>query len=250
MYLAMEEWFHDHNDKEEVRRSRDEIAKVLTSLQKFFPRKDNSNGYRTPKMHGMTKMQEYIKLFGSAMNFYGGPGEAAHKTFVKSAGQKTQRRVSKFAKQTANQYYNGLLTSYAMKHCMNEKSHLKQLNGSYEEGNMEDKNMVHSDDSDIEEESTEGNLNISLTGKYEFSVTEGVIEKIERELTVDVTWTFDDRKKHDNRKFRLNKNLVKFLHWTLVSSQERIGNVVGYTRAVITTLLTKERTIFYAHQCF
>jgi hypothetical protein len=73
-----EEWFHDHKNKEEVRRSRDEIAKVLTSLQKFFPRKDNSNGYRIPKMHGMTKMQEFMKLFGSAMNFYGGPGEAAH----------------------------------------------------------------------------------------------------------------------------------------------------------------------------
>jgi hypothetical protein len=27
---------HDHNDKEEVRRSRDEIAKVLTSLQKYI----------------------------------------------------------------------------------------------------------------------------------------------------------------------------------------------------------------------
>ncbi len=49
MYLAMEEWFHDHNNKEEIRCSRDEIAKILTSLQKFFPRKDNSNGYRTQK---------------------------------------------------------------------------------------------------------------------------------------------------------------------------------------------------------
>jgi hypothetical protein len=57
-------------------------------------------------------------------------------------------------------------------------------------------------------------------------------------------------KKNDIRKFRLNKNLVKSLHWTLVSSQERIGNVVGYTRAVITTLLTKEQTIFYVHPCF
>jgi hypothetical protein len=74
MYLAMEEWFHDHNNKEEVRRLRDEIAKVLTSLQKLFPRKDNSNGYRIPKMHGMTKMQEYMKLFGSAMNFLQWPG--------------------------------------------------------------------------------------------------------------------------------------------------------------------------------
>jgi hypothetical protein len=30
----MEEWFHDSNDKDEVHNARDEIAKVLTSLQK------------------------------------------------------------------------------------------------------------------------------------------------------------------------------------------------------------------------
>ncbi len=39
----------------------------------------------------MTKMQSYIKRLGSGMNLYGDPGEAAHKTFVKSAGQKTQK---------------------------------------------------------------------------------------------------------------------------------------------------------------
>jgi hypothetical protein len=42
-------------------------------------------------MHGMTKMQSYIQRLGSGMNFYGGPGEAAHKTFVKSAGQKHKK---------------------------------------------------------------------------------------------------------------------------------------------------------------
>jgi hypothetical protein len=30
----MEEWFHDSNDKNEVQNARDEIAKVLRSLQK------------------------------------------------------------------------------------------------------------------------------------------------------------------------------------------------------------------------
>jgi hypothetical protein len=55
-YLAMEEWFHDSNDKDEVHNSRDEIAKVFTSLQKVFPRSDRTNGYSIPKMHGMTKM--------------------------------------------------------------------------------------------------------------------------------------------------------------------------------------------------
>ncbi len=34
-YLAMEEWFHDSNDKNEVHNARDEIAKVLSSLQFF-----------------------------------------------------------------------------------------------------------------------------------------------------------------------------------------------------------------------
>ncbi len=34
-------------------------------------------------MHGITKMQEYMKLFGSGINFYGGPGESAHNQFIK-----------------------------------------------------------------------------------------------------------------------------------------------------------------------
>ncbi len=32
----MEEWFHDSNDKDIGKNARDEIAKVLTSLQFFF----------------------------------------------------------------------------------------------------------------------------------------------------------------------------------------------------------------------
>jgi hypothetical protein len=84
----MEEWSHDCNNKEGVNMSRGEISKILSALQNFFPRSDHTNGYSIPKMHGMTKMQSYIQLFGSGINFYGGPGEAAHKTFVKSAEQK------------------------------------------------------------------------------------------------------------------------------------------------------------------
>jgi len=105
LYLSMEEWFHDANDKNEVRCAREEIAKVLQLLQQFFLRKDNTNGNNQPKMHGMTKMQEYMKLFGSGINFYGGPGESAHKQFIKLPGQRTQRRVSEFVQQTALQYH-------------------------------------------------------------------------------------------------------------------------------------------------
>ena len=52
----------------------------------------------------MTKFVEYMMLYGSAMNFYGGPGEANHKIFVKAAGQKTQQRLCEFAQQTVRQY--------------------------------------------------------------------------------------------------------------------------------------------------
>ena len=68
-------------------------------------------------MHGITKMQEYMTLFGSGINFYGGPGESAHKQFIKIPGQRTQRRVSEFAQQTALQYYNMLVSSYAAHDC-------------------------------------------------------------------------------------------------------------------------------------
>ncbi len=43
------------------------------------------------------RIQEYMKLFGRGINFYGGPGESAHKQFIKVPGQRTQRRVSEFA---------------------------------------------------------------------------------------------------------------------------------------------------------
>jgi hypothetical protein len=44
-------------------------------------------------MHGIAKMQEYMTLFGSGINFYGGLGESAHKQFIKIPGQRTQQRV-------------------------------------------------------------------------------------------------------------------------------------------------------------
>jgi hypothetical protein len=85
----MEEWFHDSNNKLELINARPQIAKVLRSLQHFFPRNTNTNGYNLPKMHGITKMQEYMMLFGRGINFYGGPGESAHKQFNKIPGQRT-----------------------------------------------------------------------------------------------------------------------------------------------------------------
>jgi hypothetical protein len=45
------------------------ITKVLSMLQQLFPREADTNQYNIPKMHGMTKFQDYIKRYGSAMIF-------------------------------------------------------------------------------------------------------------------------------------------------------------------------------------
>jgi hypothetical protein len=116
-YICMQEWYHDSNNKVEVINPQPHRARVLQSLQQFFPGNANMNGYNLPKMHGITKMQEYMKLFGSGINFYGGPGESAHKQFINISGQRTQRRVSEFAQQTALQYYNMLVSSHAAHDC-------------------------------------------------------------------------------------------------------------------------------------
>jgi hypothetical protein len=192
----MEEWFHDSNDKDEVNSSRGEISKVLTSLQKFFLRSEHTNSYRLPKMHGMTKMQSYIKRFGSGMNFYGGPGEAAHKTFVKSAGQKTQRKVGKFSQQTAHQYYNYMLSMHAIQH-------LAYVSGCLIQSGTED--LARQLDEDADEED---GVHIKLSGKYELEVTPEIIEKMETNQTNDIVWLTGKAKKTNSGKYKIKKELV------------------------------------------
>jgi hypothetical protein len=115
---------------------------------------NNTNGYNIPKMHSMTKFVEYMMLFGSAMNFYGGPGEAFHKIFVKAAGLKAQHRVSEFSQQTANQYYHMMITNYAVKSCAVESINCKQ-NRATESKTSE--SSIKTDD-----------ITIELLGRYQF----------------------------------------------------------------------------------
>ena len=217
LYLCMEEWFHDANNKNEVIYTQEEIAKVLQSLQHFPPRKINSNGYNIPKMHGMTKMQEYMRLFGSGINFYGGPGESAHKHFIKIPGPRTQRRVSEFAQQTALQYHDMLVSRYAA------EEGLFKINNCKQHGEVLNT---------LESMSTPGDISIILSGKYDFVVTAELLQMMEAKRKVNVDWSFDEKKsKQRSDKHRLSQDFVKVLHQRLQSS---IGIVVtGFTKAVI-----------------
>jgi len=117
-YLGLEEWMHSFNKKTQVQSARPKIGRVLKALQTLLPRGEGTNGWNIPKMHGMTKIQFYITLYGCAMNFFGGPGESSHKQFVKAPGLKTQRRVCEFACQTAKQYHHVMIAKHALT-CLN-----------------------------------------------------------------------------------------------------------------------------------
>ncbi len=97
-----------------------------------------------------------------------------HKTFVKSAGQKTQRRVGKFAQQTACQYYNYMLSTHAIQHLAYVSSCLIQ-SGTEDLARQPDKDTDKEDD-----------VHIKLLGKHELEVTPEIIEKMETNQTIDV----------------------------------------------------------------
>jgi hypothetical protein len=184
-------------------------------------------------MHGITKMKEYMMLFGSGINFYGGSGESAHKQFIKIPGQRTQQRVSEFAQQTALQYYNMLVSSYAANDCQ-IKSNLYNQSGNT--------------DRDFDTKEPKRDVVIEMSGKYDFKVVCESIEMMEAESKIIVNWSYDVKiLKGSCDKYNLNKDLVKVLHRRLCSS---IGKIVTrFTKATITST-SGECTQFYAHLCF
>ncbi len=186
----------------------------------------------------MTKIWSYIKLFGSGMNFYGGPGEAAYKIFVKSAGQKTQRWVSKFAQQTAHQYYNMMLSTHTVQHVIEDANHLIQSGTEH---------VATQQDTDTD---GEDNVSIHLSSQYEFEVTHEVLEKIDMDDTIDIVWLMRNSKKNNNRKFKLKSKLLHCQSRIIKESQDEMTKNFGHTRAIVTSPATNNWSIFYAHPCY
>jgi hypothetical protein len=100
----MEEWFHNDNPKDKVNNARACIAHTLTLIQHVFHRFDGQ-GWKIPKVNGLIKFQHYMKLFGSASNFYGAVRENNYNFFVKDTENNTQKRANNLTSQIATRYY-------------------------------------------------------------------------------------------------------------------------------------------------
>ena len=234
LYLSMEEWFHDCNRKEEVHNSRDMIAKVLRMLQDLFPREEGTNGWCIPKMHAMTKFMDYMIRYGSAMNFFGGQGESAHKFFVKAPGLKTQRRAKEFSAQIAEQYYHVMVTQYA----------LRAIQQQEEQHNVLRNQTVHQID----------DLSVYFSGKYSLVVTNDILQGMRDGDSIYVKWHSDRQgvRQNDNN-YCLNNQLVTFIlsKLDLMDSSEFEN---GYTLEGYTRITTRSgdgcKLLLYAHPSF
>ncbi len=90
-------------------------------------------------------------------------------------GQRTQQRVSEFAQQTALQYYNMLVSGYAVHDCQ-IKSNLYTQSGNT--------------DTDFNTTEPKGDIVIEMSGKYDFKVIHEMIEMMEAESKVIVNWSY------------------------------------------------------------
>jgi hypothetical protein len=90
----------------------------------------------------------------------------------------------------------------------------------------------------------EDNVHIKLSGKYELEVTPEMIDKMETNQTIDVVWLTGKAKKTNSGKYKLKKELVQCLVRKIYDSTENITMIVGHTRAIVTSSITNERSIF------
>jgi hypothetical protein len=126
LYLGYGECLHSTNSKHKVKTSRPLNSDMIRIIHKVFPRSDDvgniGQGWNIPKMHTLPKFVDYMILFGSAINCFGGVGECNHKTFVKDTGSNTQKRINSFTSQVATCFYELMILDAANKHKNNRIS--------------------------------------------------------------------------------------------------------------------------------
>jgi hypothetical protein len=127
---------------------------------------------------------------------------------------------------------------------MHATQHLAYVSSCLIQSGTED--LARQPDEDTDEED---DVHIKLSGKYELEVTSEII-KMETNQTTDVVWLTGKAKKTNSGKYKLKKKLVQCLVRKINDSTENITMTVGHTRAIVTSSITNERSIFYSHPCY
>ena len=176
-----------------------------------------------------------MQRYGSAMNFFGGTGESVHKFFVKAPGLKIQRRVNEFTTQIAKQYYDVMVTQYALR-SLQQQEYGQEIIPTNEATNASEDISVH------------------LPGKYSLIITNNVLQSMKDGDSIYVKWHSDRQGiRTTDEKYCLDNQLVIFLlgKFNSMDSSEFINGycLEGCTR--VTTLSDGgSKLLLYAHPSF
>jgi hypothetical protein len=105
--------------------------------------------------------------------------------------------------------------------------------------------MIHS-----KHQENNDNVQVLLSGQYEINVSQAVINEMQTEHTMTVAWLTENTDKNNNLKYKLSKDLVRCLHQNIIHSEEANTKIIGYTRAIVTSNSSNNRSIFYSHPCY
>jgi hypothetical protein len=96
---------------------------------------------------------------------------------VKAPGQKTQRRISEFAIQTAHQYYDIMVTRHALR---SVDIYENIVTESHSDQHQFDDSLRNADE-----------VSVEFSGKYSLVVTNKTIESMRNNHDIYVTWNKD-----------------------------------------------------------
>ena len=152
-----------------------------------------------------------MTLYGPALNFYGDPGESAHKQFVKQPGNNTQRRVAQFAKQISERVYESMIFEVALER-------VRSIESVYE--------LIEK----VPPDTTDGN--ITMRGKYVLTVSS--VNADGESGLFNMTWKNHNKTKKKSDLYDLHHDLMRVIYRETRVRQHVIGDcenmtVIGYT---------------------
>ena len=98
--LTYEKWLKDSNPAGDVLLAEKTVIRTLQKVINRFPRREGTDGWDIPKMHGAFTMgREQLYRHGNADCWNSSHGEHMHQHFFTKLGRQTQRRFASFADQ-------------------------------------------------------------------------------------------------------------------------------------------------------
>ena len=192
--LTYEKWVKDSNPAGEILGAEKVITRTLQKIINRFPRREGTDGWDIPKLHGAWTMgREQLYRHGNADCWNSSHGEHMHQFFFTKLGRQTQRRFASFA----NQLGERRTEAFACERAVSEMTDDLMPCGAqpYEDESDYDSDTSSDDENTITVNWNYGDTNIPLgsevTGRGKYTATSDLEDR--NAVSFNVTWKDTDK---------------------------------------------------------